>query len=121
MRAGLECGKAQDLSKVRCEKQVERNVPGHAHTVAAARCPMTFFYAPKDVEKRSAAAISVHRFAAKSVLPWNIVKLALRNVSKVPWRITSYKPRTVTSTSTKIPLLYRYIAILWRSRAWTGT
>ena len=98
---------------------------GHAHTVAAARCPAQcpaiFFHVPKDVEKRSAAATSVHRFAAKSVLLRNIVKSALRNLSKVPWWITSCKPRMVTSNSTKIPSLCRHVTISWHFRAWTGT
>ena len=38
VRARLECHKAQDLSKVRCEKQVERNVPGCKHTINVPCC-----------------------------------------------------------------------------------
>ena len=86
-----------------------------------AQCPATFFHAPKDVEKCSAAATSVHPFGAKGVLLRNIVKSALRNVSKVPWWITSCKSRMVTSNSTKIPSLCRHVDISWRFRVWTGT
>ena len=60
----------------------------HIYTVAVARCHAQclaiFFYALKDIEKRLAAATSIYRFAAKSILLRNIIKSALRNLLKVP-------------------------------------
>ena len=87
----IKCN-ADTLDATRNAKNPVHPVPktahGHVHTVAAARCPAqcpaTFFHAPKDIERRSAAATSIYPFAAKSVLLRNIVKSALRNPSKVP-------------------------------------
>ena len=58
-----------------------------ARTVDAVRCyalsPAVFFYIPKDIEKRLAAAISVYRYTVKSVFPLNIVRSTLLKISKV--------------------------------------
>lgn len=57
---------------------------GRARTVRCpAPSPAVFFHVPKEVEKHSAAAISVHWYAVKSVLPLNIVRSALPKISKV--------------------------------------
>jgi len=38
LRARLQCYEAQDLSKVRCDNQVERNVPGCEHAIKTPCC-----------------------------------------------------------------------------------
>ena len=59
---------------------------GRTHIVNAVRCSAlssaVFFHVSKDAKRRSAAIISVRRYAMKSVLSLNIVRSALSKISK---------------------------------------